>query len=365
MKTKPPSNAVTLTVNGRIHGGWTAASIETALTSLSNAFTIEVTDGNPAKLDFAIARGDACSLAIGGTTLLTGWVDDVEIAYDGQSHGITIRGRDKTGDLVDCSALMTGTGRWDRTSVMAIAKDLLAPYGITVSSTTPDTGKVMDSHAIQMGESVWECLDRALRQYGVMAMADGNGNLVLTRPGDAGARAELRLGGTILAGQAQYSGRETFRDYYVLGQFPGSGDAYADPRVTTMASAQASDPNVKRYRPLIVFTEANTADMSFLPTRAAWEAAVRSGRGETFSVTVAGWRDSGGNLYAPNTLVRIEDDFLRVHETLLVSGVRLELGEGGQLAHLTLGRKEAFLPAPVTELPPYDPATGRTAGGAP
>jgi len=352
------SDLVTLKLGGQIHGGWTEVAIESSLTSVSDSFTVSITDLYPGQqASFAVAAGNPCSLAIGDTTLITGYVNDVDISYDAASHRVTLRGRDKTGDLVDSSALVSGVGAWNGVSVMTIASQLLAPFGISVSSTVPDTAKVLAGHALQMGETVWECLDRAIRQYGVMAMADGNGNVVLTRPGEGGALAEARLGANILAATAAFSERETFRDYYVLGQFPGGSDAYSDPRVTSGASAQASDPNVTRYRPLIVQVECNTSDMTFLPTRAAWEAAYRSGKGRRFTVTVAGWRDVNGALYLPNTMIRLEDDILGCHETLLVVSVKLTLSDAGQLTELVLCRKEAFLPAPLTSLPPYENAT--------
>ncbi|MEO0035718.1 MAG: hypothetical protein RLZZ501_1741 [Pseudomonadota bacterium] len=352
-------DTVTLKIGGDTHAGWTEVEIDASLTEVCRTFSVGVTERWPGQqATRRIAPGTACQVVIGETTLITGYVNDVDISYDGQSHNVTIRGRDRTGDLIDCSALVAGVGSWTGTSVMRIAADLCDPFGIKIVSTVSDTRKVLAGHSIQMGETVWECLDRAIRQYGLLAMADADGNLVLTRPGSAGALAEARLGANILAGSCGFSERELFRDYYLLGQFPGSNESYSDPRITTGASAHASDPNVARYRPLIVQTEANTCDMAFLPTRAAWEAAVRSGRARRPTITVVGWRDAKGSLYAPNTMIRLEDDFLGIHETLLVAGVRLTLSDNGQLAELSLARKSAFDPAPLTSLAPYENGAG-------
>jgi len=350
------SDVVTLKVGGQIRGGWTEVTIESSLTEISDSFSVSITDLDPgAAVTNLVPTGSPCSVSIGDTTLITGYVNDVDISYDAAAHGITLRGRDKTGDLVDCSALPKGFGNWTHTSIIDIATQLLAPFGITVSSTVPDvTAKVLGHHSVQMGETVWECLDRALRQYGVLAMVDGAGNLVLTQAGAGGALAEARLGGNILSASGAFSERETFSEYYVVGQFPGDSTTYSDPRVTTGASAKATDPNVARYRPLWFQVECNTSDMAFLPTRAAWEGAFRSGKGRRFTITVAGWRDANGALYAPNTMIRLEDDLLACHESLLVVSVKLTLGEGGQLAELGLSRKEAFLPAPLTIHELYD-----------
>ncbi len=350
------TDSVALRVGGLIYEGWTHVDIETSLTTISGEFSLSVTERWPGQqAAWAVAPGMACSVAIGETVLITGYINDREVSYDDGSHRVTLRGRDKTGDLVDCAAVVDGVGSWNSVSVMEVGRTLLKPFGIKISSTVSDTNKVLAAHGIQLGETVWECLERAIRQYGVLAMTDGSGNLVLTRPGGGPALAEVRLGGNILEGNGRISDRETFRDYYVLGQFPGSADSYSDPRITNGASGRASDPNVERYRPTIVQVECNTGDMTYLPTRARWEAAWRSGRARQITVLVQGWRDAAGAVYRPNSMIRLEDGFMGVHESLLVDTVRLTIEPGGQMAELTLTRKEAFIPEPLTSWPPYDP----------
>jgi prophage tail gpP-like protein len=164
----------------------------------------------------------------------------------------------------------------------------------------------------------------------------------------------MQLGGTILSGSAAFSGKDTFSDYWVLGQYPGSSDTYSDPRVTNGASAHASDPTVTRYRPLIVSVECNTAALDFLPKRALWEAAHRSGMGRLGTFKTQGWRDANGAIYQPNATLRIEDDFLGIHESLLVSGVKLTLDESGTLTELKCRRLSGFVPAPIADLPPVE-----------
>ncbi len=351
-----PDNTVTLKVAGQLFTSWTEVSVERSLATLAGAFTVKLTDiRKPDVNPIVVSPGEPCALAIGGTTLLTGYVDDVQPSYTGTSHDITIRGRDRTGDLVDCSATPKGPGYWAGTSVLDIGKQLCQPFGIKVTSTEADASKVLNGHAVQMGETVFECLDRAVRQYGLLAVSDGLGDLVLTRPGTAGALAEVRLGHNCLGARGRFSDRETFQKYYVMGQFPGGGEAYTDPTITNGAVGQASDPNVTRFRPLIVFAESTTCDTSFLPKRAAWEAAVRSGRAHRATLTVPGWRDADGKLYAPNTMVRVEDDWLRIHETLLVEAVHLiDNDQAGMVTRLDVVRKEAWLPEPVSTLPPYE-----------
>jgi prophage tail gpP-like protein len=348
-------DVVNLKIGGKIYSGWTAVSIERQLGAPSGSYSLAVSERWPgSKAVHRIAPNQACQLSIDDTALITGWTDEIGPTYDASSHSVSVRGRDRTADLVDCSAIVMGSGSWNGVSVMTIARQLLAPFGITVRSAVAETDKVLGGHSIQMGETVWECLERALRLYGVTAMSDGLGNLLLTIPGAGPALSEVRLGGTILGASGMFSGKDQFSDYWIIGQFPGTSDTYSDPRIPNGACGHASDPTVGRYRPLIVSVECNTSEIDFLPKRALWEAASRAGKARSASIRVQGWRDSKGKLYQPNSMIRVEDDFLGIHESLLISGTRFTLDDGGKAADLKLGRLGAFIAEPLPDQAPFE-----------
>ena len=113
-------------------------------------------------------------------------------------------------------------------------------------------------------------------------------------------------------------------------------------------------PQSAAIAPLIVSVECNTPALDFLPKRALWEAAHRSGMGRLGTFKTLGWRDAGDTIYQPNAMVRIEDDFLGIHESLLVSGVKLSLDESGKMTELKCSRLSGFVPAPIADLGPYE-----------
>lgn len=348
-------DTVYLKVGDQIYSGWTGITIDRALGEPCGGFSLSVTERWPGnQATHRIAPGQACQVLIGDTPLITGWVDDFGPSYDQGSHGVSIRGRDRTCDLVDCSAIVDGVGAWNGVSVMTIARQLLAPYGISIFSVAPGINRVLAGHSIQMGETVWECLERALRLYGVSALPDGLGNLTLTVPGGGVALSEMKLGGAILGASGMFSLKENYSDYWILGQFQGTSDTYSDPRITNGATGHASDPTVTRYRPLIVNVECNTSDLDFLPRRARWEAAYRSGKARQASIKTQGWRDANGTIYQPNSMIRVEDDYLGIHESLLVSGVRFTEDDGGRITDLKVTRLSAFVAEPLSEQPPYE-----------
>ena len=342
------TDQIDLRVDTRIYGGWTSAQVTSSLETIAGGFTLSLTERWPGQqVRRQVKPGMACAVAINGTPVITGWIDDVSPAYDATSHAVTVRGRDATGDLVDCSAL-AGAGRWMSANLLTIVGDLCAPFGIKVKSGLADALKTVPEFHLQLGETAFEAIERICRIYAVLPTSDGLGNLVLTRAGEGGAAAELRLGGNIKSGGGTLSDRDRHSRTIILGQSLG-GDA-TDPSLITGCHAESLDPAIGRYRPLVILAEAATGDPTWYQRRADWERSCRAGRSRRYTVTVVGWRDANGALYAPNALVRVEDDWLGLHGSILIAGVTLTQSDQGQLAELSLVHKEAFDLAPPAGL---------------
>ena len=128
--------SITLTVNGINYDGWKANSVTKPLESLSGIFDLGLTERWPGQqMPRAINPGDSCALKVDGELLITGFVDDVEPSFDAESHTLTVRGRDKAGYLVDCSAI-NSPGQWSGQTLDQIATALCSPFGIRVLTET-------------------------------------------------------------------------------------------------------------------------------------------------------------------------------------------------------------------------------------
>lgn len=346
---------VTLTVDGRDWGGWTGVEIARGIETAAGAFALELTErwpGEPQRR--AIATGAVCTLAVGDTVVITGHVDDVGYGYGAASHTVTVRGRDRAGDLVDCS-VVDDPKSWRNRTVAQIAADLARPFGVAVTAALATDP--LREFTVQEGETAWEAIERACRLRGLLAISDGRGGLLLTRAGDGRVDTVLEQGANILAAVADHSLRDRHSHYLVKGQQPGSDWLSADEAAGPVGGA--SDPDVPRYRPLLILGE-DQGDRATLRDRARWEAAVRAGRGQRARVTVQGWRQGGavGPLWQPNSLVRLVSDWLAIDRELLIAAVTLALSEqGGTTADLELARPEAYTPEPL-------PASGAGEGGA-
>ena len=250
-----------------------------------------------------------------------------------------ISGRDKTGDLVDCSALYK-SGQWFNVKLDRLALDLLAPYGIKVI-VQANIGAAFPTHNIQQGESVFECLERAARMRGVLLTSNSQGDLVITRAGKAKASMAIVEGENLLSGHVDLSWKDRYSSYTVKGQTSGDGWMYGNAgKVQVNPKITVADKAITRHRPLIVLNEGK-ADGVTAERRAKWEKNIRVGRSARITAQVQGW-GSAEKLWEPNQLVLVRAPSLRANFEMLVVSVTYLLDEGGTRTELSLSLPEAF-----------------------
>ncbi|WP_251976711.1 phage baseplate assembly protein [Salinicola avicenniae] len=343
-----------LTVNGGIYGGWESVEISRSVETVAGGFRIGVTDRWQGQAQpWPIRRGDACRLAINGAVVIEGYVDKVSPALAGDRRVLTITGRDRTADLVDCSAVHS-PGEWAGIGLLRLAQLLCQPFGIDVASDV-SLGAPFAKFAIQPGETVWEALERACRLRAVLATADGAGGVRLTRAGAGRSADDLRQGENLLAASADLDMTRRFSQYLIDAQTTGSD--YASGETVAEVRGVATDAGVPRYRPLLVMAE-GTADNGVARQRAEWEATVRAARGDSVTATVQGWTQRDGSLWLPNQRVRIVAPWLRVSGEMLIAGVTYrKRNDEGTTAELQLMRPDALTPEP--EVP-----SGASSGGS-
>ena len=334
---------LTLLVGGREYGGWQEVSVTRSMEAVAGSFSVRVSErwaGQDTR--WPIRPFDAVRVLMGGHRVVSGYVDSVRPAFDSGQHAVTITGRDKTGDLVDCSAVHS-PGEWRGLDLVRLAGVLCKPFGVSVRAAV-GVGAAFDVFKLQPGETAWEAIDRAARMRGVLVMSDGAGGLVITRAGQGRATTALVQGANILAASGEYQATERYSDYTVKGQHFGTDELNGEAAATVQATA--SDSGVPRYRPLVVIAETAVA-LGGARDRAQWEATVRAARADRVTVTVQGWQQEDGSLWPVNALVNLRSSWLGIDGDMLITGVRYNLGGQGTTTELTLARPDAFTPEPI------------------
>lgn len=331
------ANACELRAAGRIYGGWKDIEIQRGLEQLAGTFSLQVTErwpGQPAPRP--IRCGEPVTVTIDGEPVVTGYVEGARPGFDAKNTWYGVSGRDRTGDLIDCSAVFK-SGQWKGASLARIAVDLVAPFGIAVvvgERARSRADKAIGSFRLEEGETVFDALDRAARLAAVMVWTDGLGRVVIDLPGARRAETALVEGDNILRVDAELSWAERFSDYIVKGQARGKHDS----------RGTARDPVVPRYRPLVILAE-DEADGVTAQQRADWERTVRQGRANRATIRVQSWRQGGdaGALWAPGLRVPVTSPTLRLDAEMLIASVTyLKNEQDGTVCELEIADPRAF-----------------------
>lgn len=358
---------ITLQLDGINYTYWDSCQVTRQIDAIAGAFSLTLADkwadGGTARA-LEIVAGMSCKVIIGDDVVIDGYIDKATPQFGPTEHGISVSGRDKTGDMVDCAAIHK-PGQWSNLTVVQLAEILAKPFGIKVRAEG-DVGAPIDKFKLEQGEKAFDALDRALKQREILAYPDNEGGLILAKVGASTAAGELLQGYNILRASLDSDLTDRFSDYIVQGQQPGNDERYG--LAACAVTAETKDPAITRYRPLIVRPD-KQGDVANAKQRAAWECSVRKARSVTVNVTVQGFRQEGfgddqsGDLWQINQLVDCSIPYLRIEQKLLVAQLVFDRSlSNGSTTQLTLRDPAAFQPEPKAS---ESKSAGAKSGNAP
>jgi len=380
-------SSVWLHVNGQAYGGWKGVRIEAGIERQSRSFNLAITDEWPVgagDLVRKVVPGDLCEISIGDDLVATGYVDARPISYDGASVTVGVQGRSRTADLIDCCPITSGpisapaarwlgaagvtagrrpvsvpvqaSAQWRGQRVELIAAALAAPYGVNVYvDPGVSTGAPIAEHQVQVGETVFESIDRLMRLRQLLSTDTPRGDLVFIEPGSAGrAQTAIELGVNVLAGTAPLDFSGVYSEYVCKGQRAGDDDAFGEDvaeeegeasddgeQWQTGSEAQVRDAMATRRR-LLVVKQSGQANEGSCQDRADYERSSRRGKALQATYTLAGWRQASGALWVPNLIVPVRDRVIGFDTDMLIAEVVYELDEGGATTQLRVGPIDGF-----------------------
>ncbi|WP_419900685.1 phage baseplate assembly protein [Roseomonas sp. USHLN139] len=362
----PDDGELTLLVDGRRLSGWQEIRVSRGIERMPSDFSISMTERDPAKLDGVVARaGSPCQVLIGDDVVLTGFVDRYCPEFSPTTHSVTVLGRGRCQDLVDCSAWMRG----ERNQVLqattrGLLEMLCAPFGINVTAPDGD-GVVIPQFNVILSESPWDIIDRVTKYSAQLAYEGVDGNLILSGVGTDRMASGFRQGVNVEGGNAQFSLDQRFSLYEVVWQSveilgdiaraAGGGAGYNQRAAVADVTVGADRPGTgRRFRPKIIISDQEQFGLDLAERRANWERNRRNGRARSINLTTDSWRDAAGRLWQPNALVPVDVPALRVEDAeWLIADVTYSRGADGTRAQLSIMPKEAFDPEPIV-LQPFD-----------
>lgn len=252
-----PDHDLSLIVNGRKFGGWLDVRVTRGIERAAGDFEIKCSQRWPGQDErFEIPEGSTCEIRIGDDKVLTGYVDVVAHERDATSAALTIAGRSKTADLVDCSpdfelAELAGL------DLAAVARKLAAPFGIEVDARA--LGPAFAVTSANHGETVWKVVERLARQRGILVMDDPEGRLVLTQLATERATDTLiHPSDGLVKILTKRDSSKRYSDYKVKAQAGGRWASFAQgdvPSALAHVEGGFRDTGVTRYRPKTMLNE--------------------------------------------------------------------------------------------------------------
>ncbi len=311
-----------------------------------------------------VKKGSAIVIAIDGETVLSGYVEWTHLIWESDRIECRLRGRDKTGDLIDCAALPYGPTEFRGVNLLAVAKTVCTPFGITVRADV-DVGAPFERLALHKHMTGLSFLESASRQRSILLVSDGVGGLLLTRGGRTRAPAAVKVGENVQRVEVESDWSTRFSDYFVMQDtvgrrsggaamtsetVPASSSASGDvPGPATEVAAETigtvghvTDPEIVRWRPTVRLTRSQSG-MTTVQEQAAFQARVAKALSEAPRMTIPGFRAGPDNLlWKTNQITTLSDPYSGNDRDMLISGVSFEWDDRGAFTHLYLTGPSAF-----------------------
>jgi prophage tail gpP-like protein len=278
---------------------WESFSIEKSLSTLCGKFEFKMSSALFEK-NINFYDGDKIEIYINETIFMTGYIENFEISLTEMEYQISISGREKTCDIVDCNNILD-KNVWYNQSLWTIANYLCNPFDINVLTNLPEV-KIAYA-AIEDSETIFDFLLKLAKQQNVRLNTSPYGNIEIVNTVNEITYKlipEFMIGNKILihyfdlseVTNAKINGNleDRFSQYVCKTQFTNnSGDAWN--KASVFINKKATDENIFRYRTK-VFSESNM-NANQCQKYANWEAQNRAAKSTKFTFSYPAWTKNG------------------------------------------------------------------------
>lgn len=336
------SSPIVLEADGRQFADWLSAEFSFSLDDGASSFQMSVSErwqGTFFRIweEWKIQAGTQIKVYIHGKLALTGNVDTHESTASAEDHTVSIGGRAKTGDMVDSSIIHDGGYRWESQPIQGIAEEIAKPFGIQVTSDV-DLPTIR-TFQVEAGAKAWEVLRQLSERSGALIVPQPEGGVRFERASEEVLPFTLHCHQNITV-RNDYSGRHS--------HWVGSGQRHGydgEGIEAAQINAEVEDTAIKRYRPITVMAEGENDGIT-VKQIAEWRKARSVGDSLSATVTVPTFLDPDGNIWWPNTKLRIRADRHALDREMLVSAVRYSVSGSGTQCTLDLKHPASYTPRP-------------------
>jgi prophage tail gpP-like protein len=315
-------DVVTVKLGGDSYAGWYEVEITAAVNHAARSFRIE------AALDASLAAFvPFAPLQIFGNSdlMFTGYIDEVEPMLEGKTAKVSISGRAKGQDIVDCSADHTKPDYVNKTPLdIAMDQDQFG-IGFTADFVLDQ----IDRTRPNPGESAFSFLSDLCDEQDATMHGLPDGSIRMTQAGanpprQAGAliegvnieKIQVHIGSSGKDKHGHHHPHHARHSHvHVHGQRYRDNGAQA-----TQIYATAQDSTVPRYRPHHHLHSRHTT-RGHVQKKAQHKREAEAGNGLRATVTVPSWRDETGALFMPGNKVFVDSPTVRLVQDMLIEEI--------------------------------------------
>lgn len=322
---------VTLAVDGYALRGWQDVSVDRSMESAEIAFTLGAANPSWSADAKRLRKGKVVEILTsaarapvppgGGDLLCRGYVGGYAAKYGTKLKSVTLDGKSKAADAVDCHPVKHQTGRFQNKTLLEVAQELdEVRCGFKTDQVLKKIAKVQR----QPGDTIFQTVEREARRVGMMLAGEPDGSINITRAGTK------RHAGALVLGQSPVEEMEVtlkFDQKYslIVGRGQRSTGTGKD---ALRQEERETDRSVGRHRPLLIIPEGDWTKAE-LKKRLRWERLRRAGFGTTIRVKVNTWRDAAGLLWTPGLLMALVNEPEEIDGDYTLSTVNFRQDDGG------------------------------------
>lgn len=299
---------------------------------------------------FPFNKGDECIIRINDQKLITGYVNEVSGAYSAENFSMSVYGRDKTQDLVDC-AINGNLDLKSPVSLKSIIEKVLSLNNINdilviENDATSQFSKSEIVGIANKGETAFEVIERCCRKKQVLFTTNEDGDIVLTRASSSQYPVMLKNetganDNNIVEASFSDADSERYNLYLVYTQgnlFSGIADLGLKSK-----KGQAVDSNIRSTRILEINSNISS-DIQTNRNRAIWESNIRRARGFQYNCRVRGYflHPLLDTILSPNKVITVKDDMFGINADLLIKSCNYVKSSSGSYTDLELVNKNSY-----------------------
>jgi prophage tail gpP-like protein len=261
--------------------------------------------------------GELTTVLLGGVPVVTGIIENRQVAYDAHRHGIEISGKSFTSWWAK-SSVKDDTGNFDNMNLEAVAAKVLAAYGTSAISVGNVNKTPFDKLQNQPGEPVYDFIERLARVRGAVLGSTSFGQFLLIGQHSNEVVANLQEGQNIKKMQCIIKKEYSWETYTVIAQTAAS-DQNAGAQAAQLKASWGGFGVLGST--LITPAEQPVKTIQEVLDRARNEAKVNEGTMITAEVTVQGWFRDQYHLWWPGDRVQVYSPMCPLDMTMKIQKV--------------------------------------------